>query len=108
MLYGGEIYQLNYDDIKRVFKNHYKVARKLGISSQGLPKYSPSTSVIKHAIGNMLEDFKNEMLHTFSLQMDTMHINKKQMEVERALSIFFSICIKRHPINECPLNVIQI
>lgn len=36
----------------------------------------------------MLEDFKSEILCTFSLQMDTMQIKKKQEEVERELAIF--------------------
>lgn len=55
----------------------------------------------------MLEDFKREMLHTFSLQMDTMKIKRKQEEEERALAIFCPRCTKRHPRNECPLNVIE-
>ena len=56
----------------------------------------------------MLEDFKRKMLHNFLLQMDTMQIKKKQEETERALAIFFPKCTKRHPINECPLNVIEV
>lgn len=72
MLYGGDIYQLNYEDIKKIFKIHSRFARKIGRSSQGLANYSPSTSIIKHEIWNMLENFKSEMLHIFSLQMDTM------------------------------------
>lgn len=33
---------------------------------------------------------------------------KKREEVERSLTIFFPRCSKRHPRNECPLNVIGI
>jgi len=40
--------------------------------------------------------------------MDTMHINRKQNEAERYLAIFFPKCIRRHPRNECPLNVIEV
>ncbi len=72
MLSGGYIYQLSYDDIKIVCKNHSRVATKKGRSSQNLVGSSPSTTSIKHKIGNMLEYFKSEMLHTFHLQMDTM------------------------------------
>lgn len=43
-----------------------------GRVSQALASSSSSTTSIKSEIGNMLEDFKSEMLHTFSLKMDTM------------------------------------
>ena len=76
----GDIYHLTYDDIKNVFKNHFRVVRKNGRSSQGLVSSSPSTSLLKHEIGSMLEDFKSEMLHSFTLQMDTMKIKRKQEE----------------------------
>lgn len=36
--------------------------------------------------------------------MDTIHIKRKQEEVERVLYIFFPSCTKRHPRNDCPLN----
>lgn len=55
MLSGGDIYQLTYEDIKIVFKNHSRVARKRGRPSQGMTKSSPSTSTIKHEIRSMLE-----------------------------------------------------
>ena len=48
------------------------------------------------------------MLHTFSLQMDTMNIKRKQDEEERDLDIVFPKCIRRHPKNEFPLNVIEV
>ena len=70
ILSGGDIYQLPYDDIKIIFKNHSSPARKKGRSSQILFNSSPSTTTIKHEIGSMLEDFKREMMRTFSLQMD--------------------------------------
>jgi len=72
MLYEGYIYQLTYDDIKTLFKNHSRATRKKGRSSQGLVNSSPFTSNIKHEIRRILEDFKSEMLHAFSLQMDIM------------------------------------
>ena len=67
-----------------------------------------SNSSIKGEIGNMLEDFKIEMLQTLALQLDTMNIRRKQEEAERALAIFCPRCTIRHPRNECPLNCIEI
>jgi len=69
---------------------------------------SSSISSIKGEIGNMLEDFKSEMLQTLALQLDTINIKRKQEEVERALAIFFPRCTRRHLRNECPLNCIDI
>ena len=67
-----------------------------------------SNSSINGEIGNMLEDFKSDMLQTLTLQMDTMHIKRKQEEAERALAIFCPRCTTRHPRNTCPLNSIEI
>lgn len=47
MLFGGYIYQFPYDDIKMVLRNHFRVVRKKGRSSQLLVSSSPSTSTIK-------------------------------------------------------------
>jgi len=87
ILFGGDIYQFSYDDIKTVFKNYSRIIRKKGRSIQIFVSSSPSTTSIKHEIGNMLEDFKTEMLQTFYLQMDTMQIERKQEEAERALAM---------------------
>ena len=108
MLAGGDIYQLPYEDIKIVFRNHSRLARKKGRGSQPMASTSSSNSSIKGEIGNMLEDFKSEMLQTFALQMDTMNIKRKEEEVDRALTIFCPRCTRRHPRNECPLKYIEI
>lgn len=67
-----------------------------------------SNSSIKSEIGNILEDFKSEMLHILSMKMGTLHIKIKQEEAERDLAIFFPRCTRRHPRNECPLNSIEV
>ena len=56
----------------------------------------------------MLEDFKSDMLHTFASQMDTMQVKRKQEEAERSLAILCPRCTRKHPTNECPLNVIEV
>jgi len=98
-LLGGDIYQLPYDDIKTVFRNHCRAARKKGRASQVVASSSSSNTSIKSEIRNMLEDFKSEMLHTLALQMDTMPIKRKKEVVERALAIFYPRCTRRHPRN---------
>jgi len=72
MLSEGKIYQLSDDDINRIFNKRSKAAKNKGRSSQDLANSSSSNRSIKSEIGNMLEDFKIEMLHTLALQMGTM------------------------------------
>ena len=83
MLSRGDIYQFPYDDIKTVFKNHFRDATKKGRSIQSLVNSSPSTTTIKHEIGSVLNDFKSEILHTFALQMDTRKIKRRKEEEKR-------------------------
>ena len=77
-LSGGDIYQLPYEDIKAVFRNHSRAARKKGSCSQPMASPSSSNTSMKGEIGNMLEDFESEMLQTLALQMDTVHIKRNQ------------------------------
>ena len=66
LLAGGDIYQLLYEDIKIVFRNHSRVVKKKGRGSQPMASTSSSNSSINGEIGNMLEDFKSEMLQTLA------------------------------------------
>jgi len=108
LLARGDIYQLSYEDIKTIFRNHSRVAKKQCRGSQPITNTSSSNSSIKGEIGNMLEDFKSEMLQTLAIKMDTLHIKRKQEEAERALAIFYPRCTRRHPRSECPLNSIEV
>ena len=88
LLVGGDIYQLPYDEIKNVFRNHSRSARKRCRGSQPLASTSSSSSSLRNELENRLEDFKSEVRQTFSMQMDTLHIKRKQGESKRALAIF--------------------
>ena len=67
LLARGDIYLLPYESINTVFRNHSRAARKKGRGSQPMVSPSSSNSFIKGEIGNMLEDFKSEMLQTLAL-----------------------------------------
>ena len=97
MLSEGYIYQKPYETTKTVFWNHSKAFRKKGRASQSTSNTPSSSTFIKHEIGNMLEDFKSDMLHTFALQMEKMQVKMKQEEAERALGIFCPRCARKHP-----------
>jgi len=62
LLTGGDIYQLPYEDINTIFRNHSRAVRKRGKGSQPIASTSSSNSSIKGELGHMLEDFKSEML----------------------------------------------
>jgi len=62
LLAEGDIYELSYEDIKIVSRNHSRATRKKGRGSQPIANTSSSDSSIKGEIGTMLEDFKSEML----------------------------------------------
>jgi len=47
-LAGGDIYQLSYDDIKNVFRNHFRAARKRGRGSKLLASTPLSISFLKN------------------------------------------------------------
>jgi len=108
LLARGDIYQLSYEDIKTIFRNHSRAARKKGRRSQPIASTSSSNSSIKGEIGNTLEAFKHEMPQTLAMKMDTLHIKRKQEEAERSLAIFCPRCTKRHPRKECPLTSIAV
>jgi hypothetical protein len=73
LLSNGDIYQLDYDDIKRIFKNHSRYSRKKGRSSRGLiPQYSNPTT---HDNGSVhIKTIDKEgiplLVNGFSLQQD--------------------------------------
>ena len=80
LLVGGDIYQLHYDDINTVFRKHSRATRKRGRGSQPLANTSSSSSSLRSEFENRLEDFKSEMRQTLAMQMDTLHIKRKQEE----------------------------
>ena len=67
MIVGGDIYQLPYEDIKTIFRNHSRATRKKGRGSQPMTNSSSSNPSIKGEIGNMLEILKSEMLQSLAL-----------------------------------------
>jgi len=54
LLVGGDIYQLPYDDIKTVFRNHSRLVRKRGRGSQSLASTSSSSLSLRNELENRL------------------------------------------------------
>ena len=64
-----------------------------------------TSGVIRDKLGNLLENFKSDIIGTLSLWLDTLQIKKNQEEVNANFSIFFSRCRKKHALRACLLNI---
>lgn len=56
ILSNGDINQLNYEEIKTIFKNDCRATRKRGKTSKGLENPPSSTLITTKEIGGMIED----------------------------------------------------
>jgi hypothetical protein len=108
MLGKGDISKEPYDEIVNLCKRCSRGASRNRLNSRDTTfsrvQKSASGGATRFEIGNLLEDFKTEMLRSFSSQMDTLQIKKKKAEEEEALSIFCPQCRDKHPKRECPLD----
>jgi hypothetical protein len=108
MLGKGNISKESYDEIVNLCKRCSRGASRNRMNSRDTTfsrvQRSASGGETRAEIGNLLEDFKTEMLSSFASHMDTLQIKKKQAEVEAALSIFCPQCRDKHPKRECPLD----
>jgi len=109
ILSNGYICQLDYDYIKRIFKNHLRSSRKKGRINIGLvPQYSNPTAHIKNELLGLIEDTKIDILHALAMQMDNLCIKKKRKEAKKELFVYFPKFTKKHPRNEFPLDLIDV
>lgn len=69
---------------------------------------SANNGAIHAKINNLLENFKTDIMRSLSSQLDELQIKKKHDEIEKAVSIFYPECRKKHPLKECPLNNIEV
>jgi hypothetical protein len=100
LICNGDIYQWDYDDIKRIFQNHSRSSRTKGRSNRGLISLSSNpTTHIKNDLGGLLEYMKTNILHSLAMKMYTMQIKKKQEEADNALVVYCPKCTKKHPRN---------
>jgi hypothetical protein len=108
LMAAGDIYQKNFETIcelcRAYSRSRGKAAKSVRESVNRNTKTSTSGGVTRVELGNLLENFKTDLLGTIGSQLDTLKIRKKQEEENHVLSIFCSKCRKRHPLRECPLD----
>ena len=67
-----------------------------------------SRGVTRAEVGNLLENFKTNILSTLTTQLDVLQTKQKKVEAEQTLAIFFHRCRKKHGPRECPLDIVQV
>jgi hypothetical protein len=111
LMSSGYVYQNPFADIAEYCKRYSRSQAKMGKSIRdptNIIVKPTSRGVTRIELGNILEKFKTYILNTITSQLDTMKIKRKQEEENVVLAIFCHQCRKKHPENECPLNVIEI
>ena len=73
-----------------------------------MKKYLKQTNgnVTRAEFGNLLENFKTDILGTLTTQIDVLQAKQKQAIAEQNLAIFFPRCRKKHRQRECPLDMV--
>lgn len=110
MLAKGDISKESYDDICELAKRCSRGAARNRIrdSTYSRVQKSANGGATRAEIGNLLEEFKTEMLSSFALQLDTLQVKKKQAEAEATLAFFCPKCRDKHPLRECLRDKIPI
>ena len=63
-----------------------------------------SGGVTRVESGNLLENFKTDILGAMGSQLDALQAKKRQDEEQEAMSIFCPRCRTKHPQREFPLD----
>jgi hypothetical protein len=67
-----------------------------------------SGGVTQARVGNLLENFKTDILSTLTTQLDVLQAKHKKIEAEQTLAIFFHRCRRKHGPRDFPLDVVQV
>ena len=59
-------------------------------------------------IGNLLLNFKIEMMSSISSKIDVLRAKQKQAVEDLTLDVFCPRCRKNHPLKECPLDKVEV
>jgi hypothetical protein len=95
-----DVSHLSFERIHDLCRNYSLSKEKSGNGPKDI-LYRVTKSVMggvtRVEIGNLLENFKIDILGNLSSQLDTLNIKRKQDEENSILSIFFPRCRKKHP-----------
>jgi hypothetical protein len=90
LLSSGDVHQKPFSKIADYYRRYSRGQAKIGKGPRdpfSINTKQSSGSVTRIELGNLLENFKTNILSTISNQLDTMKLKKKQEE-EASLAIF--------------------
>eukprot|EP00253_Pinus_taeda_P020736 PITA_20736 len=105
----GDISTLPFEEIVDLCEKYSRRKARNGkraISSKSIK--SASASVTRVEIGNLLEEFKTDLLSTLGTQIDTLKAKKRQEEEDQLIAVFCRKRRKKHALKDCPLENIQV
>jgi hypothetical protein len=112
LMASGDISHKPFAEICEMCKNYSRSRAKTGKNvrdpyNRSLKPIS-SGGITRAEIGNLLENFKTDILSTIGSQLDTLKIKKKQEEENATMSIYCPRCRRKHSSRECPLDNISV
>jgi hypothetical protein len=97
---SGDVSHFSFEIICDLCRNYSQSKEKSGKGPRDIiSRVTKSTiwGVTREELGNLLENFKTDILGNLSSQLDTLNIKRKQEEENTILSIFCPRCRKKHP-----------
>jgi hypothetical protein len=112
LMESGDISHKPFAEICEMCKNCSRSRAKTGKNVQDpynrRLKLVSLGGITKEEIGNLLENFKIDILRKIGSQLDTLKLKKKQEEENASMSIYFPRCRRKHSLRECPLDNILV
>ena len=113
LMASGDVSHKSFEEITELCRKYSRSRAKAGRNVREGPSRTSRTTgtsgAIRTELGNLLENFKTDILVTLSSQFYALKTKRRQEEEDIAtLHIFCPKCRKRHPLKECPLNIILV
>ena len=110
----GDVSHKSFAQIGEMCRNYSRSRGEVGRNlrepyNRNLKGNTPSSGgVTRIELGNLLENFKTDILGAMGSQLDALQAKKRQEEEHAAMSMFCTRCITKHPQWEFPLNNISV
>ena len=103
----------SFEEITELCRKYSRSRAKAGRNVREGPsctsRIAGTSGVTRTELGNLLENFKIDILGTLSSQFDALKTKRWQEEEDiTTLHISCPKCRKRHPLKECPINIISV
>jgi hypothetical protein len=112
LMASSDISQKPFSKICEMCKNYSRSRAKTGKNVRDpynrILKLVSSGGITRADIGNLLENFKTDILSTIGSYLDTLELKKKWEEENETMSIYCPRCKRKHSSRECPLDNISV